>query len=56
MEFTLEKISNMVFLTSSCGVIFQAWDSSEFTERKYENAKKKIQKNYKEEIKITRKF
>lgn len=46
MEFTIEKVSNMVFVTSSCGVIFNAWDESEFTERKLANAIRKIQNNY----------
>ncbi len=45
MKFTVEKVANMVFITSECGVIFKAWDEREITDRKLNNAMKKISKN-----------
>jgi len=56
MTFTLEKVSNMVFLTAEQDVIFKAWDVSEFTERKLANAIKKLQACYVDKIQIIRKF
>lgn len=45
MKFTVEKVANMVFITSECGVIFAAWDEREITGRKLNNAMKKISRN-----------
>lgn len=45
MKFTVEKVANMVFITSECGVIFKAWDEREVTEKKLNNAMKKISQN-----------
>lgn len=45
MTFTIEKVSNMIFITSDCDTIFNAWDETEFTERKLSNAMRKIQNN-----------
>ena len=45
MKFTIEKVANMVFITSDCGTIFKTWNESEFTERKLVNAKRKISDN-----------
>jgi len=42
MSYTFEKIGNMVFLSGSYGIIYKAWDESEFTEKKLQNAMKKI--------------
>lgn len=44
--FTFEKVSNMVFLTSEHGLVWYAWDESEFTERKKLNAIARIKKQF----------
>ncbi len=46
MKFTVEKVSNMIFITAD-GIVFKAWDKSEFTERKLNNAMKKLTNQYK---------
>ncbi|MBR6678696.1 MAG: hypothetical protein IKL58_00385 [Phascolarctobacterium sp.] len=56
MTFTLEKVSNMIFLTTDQDVIFKAWDASEFTERKLANAIRKLQACYVGKIQLIRKF
>ena len=43
MKFKIEKVANMIFITSECDVIFRAWDENDFTERKLQNAVKRIQ-------------
>lgn len=45
MTFTIEKVANMIFVTSDCGVVFKAWHEAEFTERKLNNQIKKINDN-----------
>lgn len=45
MTFKIEKVANMIFITSDCDTIFKAWDETEFTEKKLKNAMKKIQDN-----------
>ena len=45
MKFKVEKVANMVFITSDCGTVFKAWDEHDFTERKLANAMKKISGN-----------
>lgn len=42
MRFEIQKVGNMVFLVADEDVIFKAWDEYSFTERKLENAKKRI--------------
>ncbi|MBQ8691269.1 MAG: hypothetical protein IJ516_05545 [Phascolarctobacterium sp.] len=56
MIFTLEKVSNMIFLTGDQDIVFKAWDESEFTERKLSNAIKKLQSCYVDKIQVIRKF
>lgn len=56
MKFKIEKVSNMVFITSECGVIFNAWDAEDFTERKLTNAMKKIQSDYNFGVEFARMF
>ena len=56
MTFKLERVSNMVFLTCDCDVVFKAWDVSEFSERKLSNALKKLQACYIEPIQLVREF
>lgn len=46
MKFKIEKVANMVFITSDCDTIFQSWDERDFTERKLKNAVNRITKNY----------
>lgn len=45
MKFKVEKVANMIFITSECDTIFKAWDESDFTERKLKNAIAKIKNN-----------
>lgn len=56
MTFKLERVSNMIFLTGDCDVVFKAWDASEFSERKLSNALKKLQACYLEKIQLVREF
>ena len=56
MKFIIEKCANMVFITSDCGVIFKAWDERECTERKIQNAIKKISNNLNGNAEFIRKF
>ena len=56
MKFVVEKVANMVFITSDCGTVFNAWDECEFTERKLNNAMKKIEKNYCGNVSFERRF
>ena len=56
MKFIVEKVANMVFITSNCGTVFNAWDECEFTERKLNNAMRKIEKNYCGNVSFERKF
>lgn len=42
MKFEIKKVGNMVFLVADGDVIFKAWDEYSFSERKLENAKKRI--------------
>lgn len=42
MKFEIEKVANMIFITAEQDIIFKAWDITEFTERKLQNAIKKI--------------
>lgn len=56
MKFKIEKVANMVFITSECETIFKAWNEEDFTERKLKNAMKKIQSNYKDKVIFERMF
>lgn len=55
MKFTVEKIGNMVYLSSE-DVIFKAWMADEFTERKLTNAVKKISADLNGNMTVERKF
>lgn len=44
--FTFERVSNMVYLTSECGLVWYAWDESEFTNRKRNNAIARIKAQF----------
>jgi hypothetical protein len=55
MIFKVEKIANMVFISSG-ETTFKEWDIEDFTERKFENAKNKIQKCYRNKVEFVRTF
>ena len=44
--FKIEKVANMVFITSECGVVFYAWNIEEYTERKRNNAIARLKEQY----------
>lgn len=56
MKFKIEKVSNMVFITSDCGTIFNVWDEYDFTERKLKNAMNRIKKNLNGNAEFVRTF
>ena len=56
MKFIVEKVANMVFITSDCGTVFNAWDEYEFTDRKLNNAMRKLERNYCGNVSFERKF
>jgi hypothetical protein len=56
MKFVVEKVANMVFISSDCGTVFNAWDENEVTERKINNAMKRISKNLCGNAEFERKF
>lgn len=56
MKFKVEKVANMIFITSDCDTIFNAWDESEFTERKLKNAMNRINKNLNGNAEFERRF
>lgn len=56
MKFKVEKVANMIFVTSDCDTVFRAWDEREFTERKLKNAMNQIQKNYNGKVEFVRTF
>ena len=55
MNFIVEKVSNMIFISSN-DQVYQAWDETEFTERKLSNAKKKIAACYRIPVTFSRTF
>lgn len=56
MKFIIEKVANMIFITSDCGTVFNAWDEYEFTERKLTNAMNRISKNLRGNVEFVRTF
>lgn len=44
-EYIVERVSNMIFISRG-DEVFEAWDESEFTQRKLNNAMKRIKKNH----------
>lgn len=56
MTFTVEKVANMVFITSDCGTVFKAWMADEFTERKLNNQMKRINNDLNGNATFIRKF
>lgn len=45
MKMEIQKVGNMVFLVGESDIVFKAWDEHSFTERKLENAKKRISRD-----------
>lgn len=56
MKFKIEKVANMIFISSECDTIFKAWNVEEFTERKLKNAMNKLSKCYGGHVVFERKF
>lgn len=56
MTFKIEKVANMIFITSECGVIFKSWNEKDFTERKLKNAINRITKALDGMAEFTRTF
>lgn len=55
MKFIIEKVANMIFMTCD-DIIFYSWDEEEFTERKLNNAMKKIHACYKGTVEFIKTF
>ena len=51
IEFVIEKVANMVFISSG-EHIWRAWDETEVTERKINNAINRISKEHCGNIKV----
>lgn len=56
MKFIIEKVANMVFVSSEYDIIWKAWDETEFAERKLKNAMNRITRNYCGNVEFERKF
>lgn len=56
MKFKIEKVANMIFITADQDIIFKAWDITEFTEKKLQNAIKKINGHYNGKAEFIRTF
>lgn len=54
--FKIEKVANMIFVTSECGVVFKAWNEEEFTEKKLSNTMNRISKNYSGNVEFAKMF
>lgn len=44
--FIIEKVANMVFISTENDIIWEAWHEEDFTERKLNNAIKRLTKNH----------
>lgn len=55
MKFTIEKVSNMIMISSG-EVVYKAWDAAEVTDRKLQNAMKKIAGCYLEPVTFEKRF
>lgn len=45
-KFFIEKVSNMIMISSEQGTIWECWDETELTERKLKNGMNRIQKMF----------
>ena len=54
--FKVEKIGNVIFITDVVDQVWKCWNVESFTERKLNNAMKKIQSGYKYEVEFIRTF
>ena len=50
MTFTIEKIANMVFITDETNQIWKSWMADEATEKKINNAVRKLQASFNNEL------
>lgn len=50
MTYKIEKVANMIFITDDTDQVWKAWGVEDFTERKLQNAKKKLQSFFKDPI------
>lgn len=55
-KFVIEKIANMVFISTEHDIVWEAWDESEFTERKLKNAMNRISKGHCGNVEFVRTF
>ncbi|MCU7378101.1 hypothetical protein OBO34_07005 [Clostridiales Family XIII bacterium ASD5510] len=44
MTFNIEKVANMIYITSD-DIVYNSWEEDNFTERKLKNATNRILKN-----------
>lgn len=56
MKFKVEKVANMIFITSECDVVFKSWNEEDFTEKKLKNAMTKISNDLNENAEFIRTF
>lgn len=54
--YIIEKVSNMIFITTPGDIVFYAWDESEFTQRKLNNAIKKLRNQHLDGITLINKL
>lgn len=45
-KFKIEKIANMIMISDAIGTVYDSWGETNFTERKLNNAIKKIEKYF----------
>jgi hypothetical protein len=55
-KFKFEKVANMIMLVDEGNQVWRAWDETEFTVRKMNNAMKKIERNYQTEVEFIKTF
>lgn len=55
-KFKFEKVANMIMLVDEWDQVWRAWDETEFTVRKMNNAMKKIERNYQTEVEFIKTF
>lgn len=54
-NFKIEKVANMVFISTE-DQVWKAWHEADFTEKKMNNAIKKIRSNFQSEVTFTKTF
>ena len=56
MKFRIEKVANMIFVTSECDTVFKAWSEDSFTEKKLKNTMSKIANDLNGNVEFVRTF